>query len=252
MKKIILLVAIIALSFNYLSNAEDLPKSASFEVVELTGFLHGDYKWFTMDNEGLEEVFIVKNISGADLGYTVTLDKVSMNDEHWVTFCIGLNCFSRRGAKQEDSWTSIEMSLAPDAMTEESTSYLQMFAGLDEDNAYEGMDTFKVTFTNASDASDFVSFYCYWNFHSASIETIKDISNQVSPNPVSEQLNIILDGSGFDAIDIYDMNGNRVISKDVTAIDNAVINVNSLSAGSYIGYNVKDGKHKEMFKFIKQ
>lgn len=71
------------------------------------------------------------------------------------------------------------------------------------------------------------------------------------PNPVSDVLNLSIEGSEtINAVEIIDLNGRQIFTKTFNDVSNTQINVNELSTGIYL-INVTSGEKTVTKKFIK-
>ena len=74
----------------------------------------------------------------------------------------------------------------------------------------------------------------------SSIEEVIDFSTEIYPNPTTEKVNVVSYAATINSIEIYNIHGQVVYSKEVNA--NAIkINTTTLSNGIYI-VNIKSDK----------
>ena len=254
MKKFLLFIFLTTfVSFGSLKlKAEPKLISESFEVSELNNEVSGHYlDHITPLFNALKASWKVTNISSNTVIFNVTLENISMGDSHLLEYCIGEACSFLYSTSLV--WhSSNTMELAPGAATKPILdSYLAMYSGNDSSDAIAMVDTFRVTYKNVNNNEDYVSFFCIWDFKESSIKAIEDISNKIFPNPTSEQLNLILGEFNINEIELFDINGNKLLSQNVTNLSEVNIDIASLTTGVYVGYFVKSGKRIKVFRFVK-
>jgi len=250
MRVFLLLILTTLLAFSSLK-AEEKLTSESFEITQLENVVSGDYLEHTISY--LPARWTITNTSQFTVTFRATLEKISMGSTHYMMYCIGDACSFWYGTGVNTTWTSGLMTYEPGASSKpDLDSYLGMFSGNDEEDAMLWIDTFRVTYKNVDNADDYVTFLCVWNFKDMSIEIIEDISNKIFPNPTQEKLNLILGENNINEIEFFDINGNKLLSQDVTHLSEVNVDISAFSAGVYIGYFVKSGNRVKIFRFVKQ
>jgi len=249
-----MLILITFVAFNTLK-AEEKLISESFEITELAIEVSGDYLDYTIDKDKyLAARWKITNISQFPVTLRATLEKISMGSTHEMLFCIGNNCAVWFGTNPNLTLTFDDTTYAPGQHSNPYLdSYLGMHSGNDEDDAIAMIDTFRVTYRNVNvfNPDDYVTFLCIWDFKNMSIEIIQDISNKIFPNPTQEKLNLVLGENNINEIEFFDINGNKLLSKDVTNLSDVSVDISAFSTGVYIGYFVKSGKRVKVFRFVK-
>lgn len=258
MKKFFLLFVFVL--FSQCVFAENVLESISFKVTNLTngGKVAGDateYLYDEVDN-GLILSWQVQNITDVTVNYYVTIKKISLASSHQLKNCIGGVCIYQPGAYFPDLWRSpetVQLSLKPGEKTNPiSTTHIEIFAGNNLDDMEESIDSLEVSFiSDDMFISDTVRFLCIWDFENTSVQVIEDVSNKIFPNPTSDYLHLDI-ANIFSSIEIYDVNGERVIKQNIAGMSQVKIALTTLNSGSYYGYLVDKNGNKKSFRFVKQ
>ncbi len=78
----------------------------------------------------------------------------------------------------------------------------------------------------------------------------EDNKIRIYPNPAADFLKIFSEGNNMQEINIFDMQGKNLISKDITGIDNISVNVENLNPGLYI-LKIQTSDGMQIFKIVK-
>lgn len=250
---LLILTTFVAFNANSLK-AEQKLVSESFEISELVNDVEGDYLDHEYaDGSYLKVSWIITNISQSTVTFKATLEKISMGATHTIVYCIGEECSFRKEPLMPPTWISSDITFAAGASSNpDMDSYLGMYSGNDSSDAIPMIDTFRVTYRNVNNEDDYVTFLCTWDFKMTSIRIIEDISDRIFPNPTQSHLNLFLGENNINEIEIFDVNGNQLLSHSVRNLSEVSVDISAFNAGVYIGYFVKSGKRVKVFKFVKQ
>jgi hypothetical protein len=78
----------------------------------------------------------------------------------------------------------------------------------------------------------------------------KNESIRYWPNPASDKLSIEFNSNTFQSIQIFAVNGQKVLSKDVSGLEKVELNTSSLNQGIYFIQLIDQSKNKSMHKII--
>jgi len=253
MKKFItLLLAVLVYSSNFQVKCENVLLSKSFEVTYLDSMVSGDVTDVVVQNFGVRAKFTVKNITSNFIDFTMRVENIKIQETHLASFCYGTTC---KAMYPNTPQISVDEGIETGVST--AGTYIDIIFNIDKGEIpIADNDTLRVTVTNQNLASDFVSFIMIWDFSNGSVKIIEDISHKVYPNPTFNFLNFTTSNNfisnneqEFDAVEIFDVSGNKVINK---VLDNgASINVSYLETGTYLGYLTKSGRKVKTFRFVK-
>jgi len=175
---LLILGLFISLAFNACKDPVDPPKpSKSFEVTLLKDSVYGEYPSYFYIQGGspasLKCTYIVRNVKNDSVRYHVKIEALESVLTHRMTLCIGMTCeeatiadlFGFLGVWPKN--IGLPNVFAPKQATDPATnSYLEMWAGSDSaENTKPGINKFRVTYTNADDPTDYVSFILTFNFY---------------------------------------------------------------------------------------
>ena len=181
----------ISLTFNACKDDPEIPppttngnilKSKSFEVTELNDSVSGDFALHfhqpdtnfdpPIQKLPLKCSYVVRNITNDKVKYHTKIEAIESIFTHKIEQCMGDACLTNTVSemfglfgewKSNSNWPNV---FVPNGTTHpDLNSYIKMWAGETAEDVVPGLNKFRVTYTNAADATDYVSFILTFNFY---------------------------------------------------------------------------------------
>ena len=208
---------------------------------------------YTIDSKTGDKIFLEQSIANLTLKNTtdklikfkmsVQMIELTMGHEISVCWNVCLPPF-------HDNYTSPQTyQLEPNQITTEGLFSVHLYPYMlisDNPPTYSdpvaGKTVIKITFVNVDDANDKYDYNLTFNISDPSpVVEVANITNleimDITPNPAMEQTHIMfsnLNGKDASHLEIYDMQGNLVMNKDLSDNANDVtVDTSTLSGGSY-------------------
>lgn len=232
--KLLMLSGIFALVISYCSWGQSyLLLNPTTDKVDIYGSQTDDH---------LQLTHVLKNASSAVVDTKVRVQVIEIAQGHVYYFCDLFQC-------NPDTDVDFETDYAFPMQPGEVTNNAFYIAMKPKGNA--GNTTLKITFLNANNASDFVSYTVTFHADPTSVDDqpLASGSEAISgptPSPVSETAAFALDlpaGSHSASLEIYNMTGKMVQSLNVPVSSKSFsADLSSLPSGAYYYSLVADGR----------
>jgi hypothetical protein len=154
--------------------SDNVLKSKSFEVIDLHDSVAGNYSSYPKIGFGggysssLKCSYIVRNITSDTIKYHIKLERLEANLEHYMQYCIGTACETPKVSDMPNPWTTAPFpnTFLPNGQTDAmNNSYIGMWSGAGAATTQPGLNKFRVTYSNAFNTSDYVTFVLTYNFY---------------------------------------------------------------------------------------
>ena len=151
-------------------------ESKSFKVTDLDSVAKGNFSEHAYSSEFdtyLKCKYVVHNKTNDSVKYHIKLEKIEAEPSHQIMFCILESCVQNAVSVIFPGLGLPHTTTEPKTFTpkgaEGSTtypddSYIKMWSGASIEDSKPGVNKFRLTYSNANDPSDYVTFVLSFNF----------------------------------------------------------------------------------------
>lgn len=194
----------------------------------------------------------IKNVSDDTIKFIMTITPTSLAEGHRYYYCDMENCYS--GLPGESGFV-IERITPPFPIPADSTTSNKLHIYLLV-NGIEGVSTFNISFTNADNPLDQLSYQVTFNVGTVDVNEPQVFSFNIAdvvPNPAIDYVTINFNEINYDLnkVNIYNLNGQLIEQININNInENVSVNTAKYPNGYYIYNLLSDSKVLKIGNFI--